>query len=83
MTLHLKNRLCAFVDSLHFSLEDTDLTQSHIYGKTVLNDLTLTSVIEQLRDLYGNDASMVAEAVLINNAYGNALDHLSHHGRHT
>ncbi|WP_337270264.1 SDR family NAD(P)-dependent oxidoreductase [Oryzifoliimicrobium ureilyticus] len=67
----------AFLTSCLFSLEDAGIAVAQGDGWTVPSDYTLPPVAEILQELYHEDASRVAEAVLITNAYRSALERLS------
>ena len=67
----------SFLANCLFILEDAGIATSDEGEWTVPREFTLPPVGEILQEVYREDAGRVAEAVLVNNAYCDALDRLS------
>ncbi|APO75898.1 beta-ketoacyl synthase protein [Rhizobium etli 8C-3] len=67
----------SFLTSCLFSLEDAGIASSDDGKWTVATEFTLPPVEEVLRELYGEDAGRIAEAVLINDAHRDALEKIA------
>jgi acyl transferase domain-containing protein/NADPH:quinone reductase-like Zn-dependent oxidoreductase/acyl carrier protein len=66
-----------FLNNCLIVLEDAGLAQHKGSRWTVTEDYALPPVSEILKELYAENAARAVEAVLINNAYTEALDRLS------
>eukprot|EP00913_Durusdinium_trenchii_P021304 g20017.t1 len=69
--------LRAFVTSCLFSLEDAGIATATDDGWSVPQEFTFPSVSELVQEIYREDSSRVAEAVLVNDVYRDALERLS------
>jgi acyl transferase domain-containing protein/NADPH:quinone reductase-like Zn-dependent oxidoreductase/acyl carrier protein len=67
----------SFLTSCMFGLEDSGIISGDDGSWVIPAEFTLPPVNEVLRELYGEDAGRVAEAVLINNTYRDALKRLA------
>ncbi|MEZ2220993.1 type I polyketide synthase [Rhizobium sp. RCC_161_2] len=67
----------SFLVNCLYILEDAGIASAGDDEWQVPLDFTLPPVNEVLRELYGEDAGRVAEAVLVNNAYREALERLA------
>ncbi len=67
----------SFLTNCLFILEDAGIATSDEGEWHVPRDFTLPPVSEILQEIYREDAGRVAEAVLVNNAYRDALEYLS------
>lgn len=67
----------AFLTSCFFILEDAGIATADEGEWHVPREFTLPPVSEILQEIYREDAGRVAEAVMINNAYRDALERMS------
>ncbi|KQQ74293.1 beta-ketoacyl synthase [Rhizobium sp. Leaf321] len=73
----------AFLSSCLFILEDVGIASSEESGWRVPSEFTVPPVADLLQEIYREDSGRIAEAVLLHNAYRDALEHLSLAGLHS
>ncbi|TNM65379.1 type I polyketide synthase [Aliirhizobium smilacinae] len=71
----------AFLTSCLFTLEDAGVAAPSDDGWTVPREFSFPSVDELIQEIYREDSSRIAEAVLVNDVYRDALEHLSLSGK--
>lgn len=67
-----------FLTNCLIVLEDAGLAEQKAGGWTIADEFSLPPVSEILKELIGEASGRAVEAVLINNAYAEALDRLAH-----
>lgn len=67
----------AFLTSCLFTLEDAGVAVASDSGWTIPREFSLPSVDELIQEIYREDSSRIAEVVLVNDIYRDALEHLS------
>ncbi|MBB4350342.1 type I polyketide synthase [Aliirhizobium cellulosilyticum] len=71
----------AFLTSCLFTLEDAGIAVSSGDGWTVPREFSFPSIEELIQEIYREDSSRVAEVVLVNDVYRDALERLSLSGK--
>ena len=71
----------AFLTSCLFTLEDAGVAEASDDGWTLPREFSFPSVDELIQEIYREDSSRIAEAVLVNDVYRDALEHLSLSGK--
>lgn len=66
----------AFLTSCLFILEDAGIAVSSDDGWNIPQDFSFPGVDELIQEIYREDSSRIAEAVLVNDVYRDALEHL-------
>lgn len=71
----------AFLTSCMFTLEDAGIAVASDSGWTIPREFSFPSMDELIQEIYREDSSRIAEAVLVNDVYRDALEHLSLAGK--